>query len=257
VYEYIKDNCSYQDKFNLYSGIVLNFSDVSIGPDSVFDDYDIYSTGACIITGDYSAMASGLTINLYNNSSIHAKGGSTSRLAIDSDPVKTGKNAVFVNCSGKLNLNLDNTSFIVAGAGAGDNITLRDVVNVKANKFDTLKDSFRQDGLCSSGIYDNSTATTYDKSQVATVFAFFNNTDLVINTKTTSSVGASIFYEFFDTGILPSGLVYGSPGASFGSGFSKANLTYTEPSELNKATAPYHLWNLLKPQSSLYKIKNS
>ena len=89
------------------------------------------------------------------------------------------------------------------------------------------------------------------------MFAFFNNTDVVINTKTTSSVGASIFYDFFDPTITPSGLVYGSPGVSFGSGFSKANLTYTEPSELNKATAPYHLWNLLKPQSSLYKIKNS
>jgi len=258
VYEYIKDNCSYQDKFNLYSGIVLNFSDVSIGPDSIFDDYDIYSTGACIITGDYSAMASGLTINLYNNSSIHAKGGSTSRLAIDSDPVKTGKNAVFVNCSGKLNLNLDNTSFIKAGAGAGDNITLRDIVNVTTgNKFSTLKDSFKQAGLCASGIFDPSTKTTYDKSRVDAIFSFFNSQIVSINKDTTSSVGASIFYDFFDPAITPSGLVYGSPAASFGSGFSKANLTYTEPSELNKATAPYHLWNLLKPQSSLYRIKKS
>ena len=256
VYEYIKDNCSYKDNFDLYSGIVLNFSNVFIGPDSIFDDYDIYSTGTCVITGNYSAMASGLTINLYNNSSIYAKGGSTSRLAIDSDPVKTGKNAVFVNCSGKLNLNLDNTSFIRAGAGAGDNITLRDVVNITNDKFGTLKDSFRQDGLCASGIFDSSTATTYDKSRVDAVFGFFNKTTVSINTGAASSVGASIFYDFFDPAITPSGLVYGSPAASFGSGYSKA-LTYTEHSELDKAAAPYYLYNILKVQSSLYPLKSS
>jgi len=51
--------------------------------------------------------------------------------------------SLYVNCSGKLNLNLDNSSFIVAGAGAGDNITLRDVVNFSNNKFATLKDTFK------------------------------------------------------------------------------------------------------------------
>ena len=60
-------------------------------------------------------MASGLTINLYNNSAIYGKGGSTSKLATNSDEVKTGKNALYVNCSGKLNLNLDNSSFIIDG----------------------------------------------------------------------------------------------------------------------------------------------
>jgi len=252
VYEYIKDNCSYKDKFDLYSGIVLNFDSVFIGPDNVSDDYDIYSTGTCVITGDYSAMASGLTINLYNNSSIYAKGGSTSRLAIDSDPVKTGKNAVFVNCSGKLNLNLDNTSFIIAGAGAGDNITLRDVVNVTNNKFGTLKDSFKQAGLSASGIFDASTKTTYNAGLIENVYNCFNDTKISINEKTTSSVGASIFYDFFGTGIMASGLIYGSPGTSFGSGYANANRTYVQHSELDKASAPYYLYNVLKIQGSLY-----
>ena len=61
--------------------------------------------------------------------------------------------------------------------------------------------------------------------------------------------------DFFDPAITPSGLVYGSPAASFGSGFSKANLTYTEHSELDKAADPYNLYNILKVQSSLYSVK--
>jgi len=94
VYDYIKNNCTFADNFNLYSGIVLNLNNVFIGPNDVFDNYDIYSTGTCIITGNYSFMPSGLTINLYNNSAIYGKGGSTSKLSTESDAVKTGKNVV-------------------------------------------------------------------------------------------------------------------------------------------------------------------
>ena len=136
---------------------------------------------------------------------------------------------------------------------------MRDVVNVDSasNKFSTLKNSFKQDGLCNSGIFDSSTSTTYDKSRVDAVFGFFNNPTVSINTGAASSVGASIFYDFFDPTITPSGLVYGSPAASFGSGYSKTNLTYTEHSELDKAAAPYYLYNILKVQSSLYPLKSS
>ena len=133
---------------------------------------------------------------------------------------------------------------------------MRDIVNVTTgNKFSTLKDSFKQAGLCTSGIFDPSTKTTYDKSRVDTIFGFFNSQIVSINKDTTSSVGASIFYDFFDPAITPSGLVYGSPAASFGSGYFKANLAYTENSELDKATAPYNLYNILKVQSSLYSVK--
>ena len=257
VYEYIKDNCTYADKFDLYSGVVLNFNNVFIGANDSFDNYDIYSTGACVITGNYSAMTSGLTINLYNNSAIYGKGGSTSRLAIDSDPTKIGKNAVYVNCSGKLNLNLDNSSFIIAGGGAGDNITLRDVVNVASNKFATLKDSFKQVGLSTSGIFDPFTQTSYKASNINNIYSAFNSTILSINSDTASTLGASIFYDFFDTGIIPSGLIYGSPGTSFGSGYSTANLNYTENSELSKAAIPYSLSNIIKVQGSLYPLKSS
>ena len=80
----------------------------------------------------------------------------------------------------------------------------------------------------------------------------FNDTKISINEKTTSSVGASIFYDFFGTGIMASGLIYGSPGTSFGSGYANANRTYVQDSELDKASAPYYLYNVLKIQGSLY-----
>ena len=257
VYEYIKDNCTYADNFDLYSGIVLNLNNVFVGPSDVFDSYDIYSTGSCIVTGNYSAMASGLTINLYNNSAIYGKGGSTSKLAINSDEVKTGKNALYVNCSGKLNLNLDNSSFIIAGGGAGDNIIFQDIVSITSNKFAKLKDDFKQIGLSSSGILDPFTQTKYSAQNINDIYSKFNSTTLSINSQTTSSVGSSIFYDFFDPTITPSGLIYGSPASAFASGYSTANLNYVQDSELNKSSISYSLSNILVVQGSLYPLKSS
>lgn len=258
VYDYIKNNCTFADRFDLYSGIVLNLNNVFIGPNDVFDDYSIYSTGSCIVTGNYSAMNSGLTINLYNNSAIYAKGGSTSKLSTESDPVKIGKNTLYVNCSGKLNLNLDNSSFIIAGAGAGDNIVLQDVVNISNNKFSTLKDSFKQEQLSSLGIYDPLADTTYKKTEIDRIYKNFNDSNNVVtNTGKASTVGSSIFYDFFDPAITPSGLVYGSPGSSFGSGYFTANLDYVQNSELNKSSSPYFLCNIVTVQGSLYPLKSS
>ena len=128
---------------------------------------------------------------------------------------------------------------------------MRDVVNITNNKFGTLKDSFKQAGLSASGIFDASTKTTYNNASIQTIYGYFNNTDTSINKDSASSVGASIFYDFFDPAIIPSGLIYGSPAASFGSGYSKA-ITYTQHSELNKASTPYYLYNILKIQRSLY-----
>lgn len=258
VYDYIKNNCTFADKFNLYSGIVLNLNNVFIGPNDVFDNYDIYSTGTCIITGNYSFMPSGLTMNLYNNSAIYGKGGSTSKLSTESDAVKTGKNALYVNCSGKLNLNLDNSSFIVAGAGAGDNITLRDVVNFSNNKFATLKDTFKREELSSLQIFDPFTKTSYTKSKIDKMYTSFNaSNNITINADKASTLGSSIFYDFFDPTIIPSGLVYGSPGGSFGTGYFTANLEYVKNSELNKSSNPYVLSNIFAVQGSLYPLKSS
>jgi hypothetical protein len=258
VYDYVKKNYTYADKFEFYSGIVLNLDNVFIGADSILDNYDIYNTGCCIITGNYSNLNSGLTINLFNNSNIYAKGGSTSELSTDSDPIKTGKNALYVNCSGSLSINLDKNSFIVAGGGAGDNIGIRDIINVTTNnKFSTLKDLFKQIGLSTSGVFDEVSKTNYNIGVVNKLFADFNDTNQVINKNYTSTVGASIFYDFFDPAITPSGLVYGSPASAFGSGYYAADIVYTQDSEMDKSSIPYALYNVFKVQGSLYPLKSS
>jgi len=70
-------------------------------------------------------------------------------------------------------------------------------------------------------------------------------------------LGSSIFYDFFDPTIIPSGLVYGSPGGSFGTGYFTANLEYVKNSELNKSSNPYVLSNIFAVQGSLYPLKSS
>ena len=257
VYDYIKKNFTYADRFDFYSGIVLNLDNVFIGADSISDNYDIYNTGCCIITGNYSSLSSGLTVNLFNNSNIYAKGGSTSKLSTDSDPVKTGKNALYVNCSGDLNFYLDKSSYIIAGGGAGDNVGIRDVLNVTNNKFSTLKEVFKQSSLSASGIFDIPTNTKYNTQDINDLFGHFNDSAQIINIKYTSTVGASIFYDFFDPAVIPSGLVYGSPATAFGSGYYTANLEYTQDAEVNKPSVPYVLANIFKVQGSVYPLKSS
>ena len=134
LYKYVESNARFGTAFALYSGIKIDFNNVTYGPltsNSVDDCFDI---GAFIITGDYSSMPSGVVLNFYN-SKIIGKGGNT--VKTNTNSARLGKNGFYINCSGVININKDGPSIFAGGGGAGDTISFTDVVDkpVSLNKF--------------------------------------------------------------------------------------------------------------------------
>lgn len=106
VHSVIRERGTFKDNFDLYSGINL-----VIGPYSKVgsrgEDSDL--TGALIITGDYSAMASGLTITL-SDSQVYGFGGR---------PCSDGGTAIYVRADGDIRFVINDNTIIGGGGGGG------------------------------------------------------------------------------------------------------------------------------------------
>lgn len=251
VYDYIKNNCSFGDSFNFYSGIVLNFENTSIGPTTFDSNYDIYNTGSLIVTGNYSSMPSGLTLNFYNSSNVYGKGGSSSLL--NNDVSKTGKNAIYIKCSGNININLDFSSKIGAGGGAGENIELSDVVSYLdlSDKFDKIKPTSYNYLYAQSGIYDRENNIKYSKQDIDQFLSLFNSSsNIKINSLHASTKGSSILYKYFQTNApLIKKEIIGGAGAFYGTGKDYSNTTYVS-NATDLPSSPYSMYGIISFQKN-------
>ena len=224
LYEFLEDNARFGLAFSLYSGVKIYFENVYYGPLSASTNLDVYNTGTFIITGDYSAMGSG--VNLYfTKCNVLGKGGNVYDTKDVTNPVYSGKNAFYVNCSGLINIYKDYDSIFAAGGAAGDNIELIDVVNYESNKYTTLKDDF------------SSTNTSF-----GTLKKHFNKNTQLLNQSITSSQGASILYDFFDTTRTPSSYkVYGGAGGGGGQGVAINNNIFVNDSQNFESSDSFNL----------------
>lgn len=249
LYDYIRDELSFSNTSTSYSGIVFNFNNVKIGPRTSDSVYDIYDTGSLVVTGDFSNLATGITLNLVN-SYIYGKGGSTSENSLE----RNGKTAVYINCSGKLFFNLDSNSRIAGGGGAGDNILFTDISSYGNGKFGNLKEDFRNSDLAGSGVKDVVNNIIYDARDTQKIYSAYNNQSLKINDQFSTSVGSSIFYDFFasENGV-DQDIILGSPGASLGKGSGSALYGISTNASIEQAGQPYNLVNLLIPGKDFYK----
>lgn len=255
LYDYIVKNFPFGSAFGFYSGLTIDFINTNIGPKNSNSNYGIYDSGSFLITGDYSAMVSGVTINFYNNSFVYGKGGSVAKT--NSDSIKQGKNAFYIKCSGIININIDQTSVIAGGGGAGENIEIGDLVNTNANKFTTLKDSLKF-----SNNYDGKTYLdyniTYDKKFSDDTFTDFNKTEnvTILNKNYCTTNGAGILYDFFNTGLSNPPLVYGGAGAPYGKGtgtiLAGVNLS-VQNADLNTPSTSFDLRQIVTLQKEIFQ----
>lgn len=215
LYKFIVENLPFGNRFVYYSGVIINFNNVQIGPpNAVFYD-DVYETGSFIVTGDYSAIVSGVSLNFFNNSSVYGKGGNVADYLNNNSTDNAGRNAIYINCSGLINLSVDDTSIIAGGGGAGDNILFNDIVNTQNNKYATLKDSFNLSTTYKyNGLAGPNYSLTYDYQKVQQLYSDFNNTSVSLNNNFCTTKGAGILYDFFKYNVV----VYGGAGAPFGNG---------------------------------------
>lgn len=249
LYKYITEELSFSTSNNSYSGIVLNFNNVKIGPKSPVSDYAIYETGSCIVTGNFSSLSAGIVLNLFNDSMIYGKGGSAS----ENSSERNGKNALYINCSGILTINLDQTSVIAGGGGAGDNINFNDLSNFGA-KFSTLKEDFRSSSYAGSGVKDSVKSIQYNNIDISRVFDAYNDNNIKINPSYTSTVGSSIFYDFFGTiGSVDQDFVLGGAGAGFGAGSGTSSFAVSNDASRSQGSYGYPLVNLLILGKDFYK----
>lgn len=250
LYDYASKELSYRSGRNYYSGITITFDNSKIGPRTADSSYGIYDSGVFIVTGDFSSLTTGVTINLINGSLIYGKGGSTSLNSTQ----RNGSNAVYINCSGTMNFALDDTSYVVGGGGAGDNVRFSDVADVAGGKFATLKESFRNSAFCTSGVKNVTSNVFYNTSDTEKIYSAYNNQNLQINSSTASSVGSSIFYDFFmSNSLVDEDTVLGAPGVPFGAGSGTAYFASTSDSDLVNRADSFNLINLLLPGKDFYK----
>lgn len=226
LYKYIEANARFGVAFSLYSGIKINFNNVYYGPLSSNTNLDIFDTGTFIITGNYSLMPSGVELN-FINSKVIGKGGNVYKVKDQDNPVYSGKNAFYINCSGTININKDYNSIFGAGGGAGDNIELSDIVDSSPSQgFLGLKSDFSS---------DNSDFNRFKNS-------YFNNSNTIINSNTTKTKGSSILYQFFDTTRTPDSYkIFGGAGGGFGKGTGINSITFVNDASILNKSDGYNL----------------
>lgn len=237
LYKYIEAKASFGTFFNLYSGIRINFNNVYYGPFNADTQLTEYNTGTFIITGNYSAMPSGVILN-FKNSNIIGKGGNVYKTKDASNPVYSGRNAFYINCSGVININKDLESIFAAGGGAGDNIVLTDIVTYDAanNKYGNLKEDFSS-----------------SDSKFIILKNQFNKTDIKINKGTSLTQGSSILYDFFNTTRTPSPYqVFGGAGGGFGKGTGIGNFIFVNDANGLTASPNYNLNCIVEYAKDLY-----
>jgi len=236
LYKYIENNASFGTYFALYSGIRINFDNVYYGPFNADTQLTEYNTGTFIITGNYSSMPSGIILN-FKNSNIIGKGGNVYKTKDSNNPVYSGRNAFYINCSGLININKDLNSIFAAGGGAGDNLLLTDIVDfTPANKYGNLKSDFNS-----------------DDPKFSTLRNEFNKDAKYLNLDTTVTKGSSILYDFFDTTRTPSPYqVYGGAGGGAGKGTGLANFKFVNDASTLTASPNYNLNCIVEYAKTLY-----
>jgi len=239
LYKYIESNARFGAAFALYSGVKIDFNNVTYGPlnsNSVDDCFDI---GAFIITGNYSSMPSGVVLNFYN-SKIIGKGGNT--VKTNTNSARLGKNGFYINCSGVININKDGPSIFAGGGGAGDTISFTDVVDkpVSLNKFDTLLSSITPAPVA---------------ADVSKFVGLFNKNEQNKNKEHVLTKGSAILYDFFNTAIANPYLVYGGAGAGMGKGTGVyLGKTFVEDATRLSNSNNYELKAVVEYQKSKYNI---
>lgn len=132
VYKEIEEKGMFSSNFSLYGGINIVFGPLSKigskGEDSSF-------TGALIITGDYSAMESGLTITL-NDCQVYGYGGA---------PCSDGGTAMYVRAEGDIKFVVNNNTIIGGGGGGGCSLDVDDVTGVIVDEEDRKYNVLRND----------------------------------------------------------------------------------------------------------------
>ena len=240
LYKYVESNARFGTAFALYSGIKIDFNNVTYGPltsNSVDDCFDI---GAFIITGDYSSMPSGVVLNFYN-SKIIGKGGNT--VKTNTNSARLGKNGFYINCSGVININKDGPSIFAGGGGAGDTISFTDVVDkpVSLNKFNKFLPSITP------------APVTKDVSDFV---GYFNKIEQDKNKNHVLTKGSAILYDFFNTAIADPYLVYGGAGAGMGKGTGVyLGKTFVQDATRLNSSNNYELKAVIEYQKSKYIIK--
>lgn len=244
LYKYIEANARFGAAFSLYSGVKINFSNVYYGPLTPVTDIDVFDTGVFIITGNYSAMPSGVELN-FNNCKVIGKGGNTYKTKNINDPIYSGKNAFYINCSGAININKDYNTIFGAGGGAGDNIELSDLVDIPPtiNKFASLKTN-----LDSNYLYIDNNKFNYLKN-------LFNNNNIVINKDTTTTKGSSLLYQFFDITRTPDAYqVFGGAGGGFGKGTGINAITFINDANILNKSDGYNLKCIIEYGKGSYSL---
>jgi phage-related protein len=236
LYKYIENNASFGTYFALYSGIRINFDNVYYGPFNADTQLTEYNTGTFIITGNYSSMPSGIILN-FKNSNIIGKGGNVYKTKDSSNPVYSGRNAFYINCSGLININKDLNTIFAAGGGAGDNLLLTDIVDITpANKYGNLKSDFNS-----------------NDPKFSTLRNEFNKDAKYLNLDTTATKGSSILYDFFDPTRTPSPYqVYGGAGGGAGKGTGLANFKFVNDANTLIASPNYNLNCIVEYAKILY-----
>jgi phage-related protein len=259
LYDYISRNFPYGPNLSYYSGITIDFVNTKIGPQGPNSSYGIYDSGSFLITGNYSAMPSGVTLNFYNNSFVYGKGGSVTKK--NNDTIKQGKNAFYIKCSGLININIDSTSVIAGGGGAGENIELTDLVSVVNSKYDKLKEEYNYTNVYNGKSYPDYDVTFDRKASDDTIKDFNNPKSLVggdiLNKNYCTTNGAGILYDFFNPNLNNPALVYGGAGAPYGKGsgtlFSNGQRIQVQNADLINPSQSYVLKQIVTLQADIFK----
>jgi phage-related protein len=231
LYKFVETNARFGSAFSLYSGVKIYFDNSYYGPLIADSDLSVYNTGSFIITGNYSMMPSGVTLN-FTKTNVIGKGGNVCDIKDIDNPVYSGKNAFYIHCSGIININKDYDSIFAAGGGAGDNIELGDVVKYESNKYTTLKDDF---------------STTSNVTQFNTLKLHFNKANTILNKDQTSAQGSSILYDFFDPTRKPIPYkVFGGAGGGLGKGTGINPITFIDDAQILKASNNYNLTSIVE-----------
>lgn len=239
LYQFLEDNARFGVAFALYSGININFQNVNYGPLNPNIVDDCFDTGVFIITGDYSVMPSGVTLNFYN-SKVIGKGGNVVRDKTK-DVTYLGRNGFYINCSGVININKDGSSIFAGGGAAGDNIDYLDIVDSNNNKYTTINKS-----ICP-------TATNKDTT---TFISYFNNVENNKNANYTANKGSSILYDFFNPLSSKPYLVYGGAGAGMGKGTGVYNgKTFVNDATKIQSSTNYTLFEIVEYQADKYPTR--
>lgn len=242
LYQFLENNARFGLAFPLYSGVKINFQNVNYGPLKTDIVDDCFDTGVFIITGDYSVMPSGVTLNFYN-SKVIGKGGNAVRDKTK-DVTYLGRNGFYINCSGVININKDGSSIFAGGGAAGDNIDYLDIVDSNNNnKYTTINKS-----ICPTAANRNVDTDKF-------IF-YFNAAEQNKNANYTANKGSSILYDFFNPLSSKPYLVYGGAGAGMGKGTGVYNgKTFVNDATKIQSSTNYTLFEIVEYQADKYPTR--